>query len=158
MAIKSRIYIDTSVIGGCLDSEFCYWSQKLIKDFHTGIFIPVVSRLTEFELRSAPEEVQEVYAELKDANLEFLEISEAASALMECYLNRKILSPQFQDDALHIAIATVEKVDIVVSWNFRHIVHFDKIRLFNQVNAEMGYQKIEIYSPREVVSYGNQSG
>lgn len=57
---------------------------------------------------------------------------------------------RFHADALHIALATVGQVDLVVSWNFKHIVRFDKIRLFKAVNREMGYKEIEIYSPREV--------
>ena len=53
----------------------------------------------------------------------------------------------------HIAIASVANADVVASWNFRHIVRFDKIRLFNAVNLERGYKPIEIYSPREVTTY-----
>jgi len=55
---------------------------------------------------------------------------------------------------LHIAIATVAEVDVLVSWNFRHIVRLDKIRLFNAVNLELGYKQLTIYSPREVATYG----
>ena len=62
---------------------------------------------------------------------------------------------------LHIALATVADVDVVVSWNFRHVVRFEKIRrIFNAVNLELGYKPIQIYSPREVTSYdtdGDQS-
>ena len=60
-----------------------------------------------------------------------------------------------------VALATVADVDIVVSWNFRHVVRFEKIQLFNAVNLELGYKPIQIYSPREVISYdtdGDQSG
>lgn len=67
--------------------------------------------------------------------------------------NKNNLTPKYFDDGLHIAIATIAKVDLLVSWNFKHIVHFDKIRLFNSVNIEMGYKTIDIYSPREVTYY-----
>ena len=54
---------------------------------------------------------------------------------------------------LHIALSTIADVDILVSWNFRHIVRYDKIRQFNAVNLEQGYHILDIYSPREVTSY-----
>ena len=57
---------------------------------------------------------------------------------------------------LHIAIAAVAEVDVVVSWNFRHIVRLDKIRLFNGVNLECGYKPLTIYSPREVATHGKE--
>ena len=71
--------------------------------------------------------------------------------LLSKYRERKILGPKFQNDMLHIALATIANVDVLVSWNFRHIVRLDKIRLFNSVNIECGYKPLMIYSPREVV-------
>lgn len=66
----------------------------------------------------------------------------------------RIVSPKYADDAVHIALATAAEVDLLVSWNFRHIVHYEKIRLFNAVNLERGYKPLQIYSPREVAHYG----
>ena len=54
-------------------------------------------------------------------------------------------------DAEHIAIATVEKADIVLSWNFKHIVNIQKIKGFNSINLKEGYQLLEIRTPREVL-------
>ena len=73
--------------------------------------------------------------------------------LARAYLARKILSERFSDDARHIACATVAEADVLVSWNFKHIVNLQKIRLFNAVNIELGYKPIEIYSPMEVTSH-----
>jgi hypothetical protein len=56
------------------------------------------------------------------------------------------------DDALHVALATVTRCDKIVSWNFRHIVHSDKIRYYHAVNLMQGYDLIEIFSPKEVIS------
>jgi hypothetical protein len=56
-------------------------------------------------------------------------------------------------DAEHIACASVAAVDLIVSWNFRHIVHFDKIRGYHAVNLVNGYNAIPIYSPKEVVGH-----
>lgn len=60
------------------------------------------------------------------------------------------------EDSDHIGLATIAEVDVLVSWNFKHIVHFDKIRLFNAVNIEQGYRPLQIYSPREVTNYGEK--
>lgn len=63
------------------------------------------------------------------------------------------ITPKYHNDGIHIALATVAEVDVLVSWNFRHIVNFNKIRLFNAVNMEQGYKQIQIYSPREVTTH-----
>ncbi|MTI89446.1 MAG: type II toxin-antitoxin system VapC family toxin [Balneolaceae bacterium] len=149
----SRIYLDTSVIGGCHDIEFATWSNGLMKDFRLKNYQPVLSQLTFDEISKAPERVQDTLTMLLDYKPEILEITEDALELSEEYLNRKILTPKFRDDTLHIALASLANVDVLVSWNFRHIVHYDKIRLFNAVNIENGLKSIDIYSPREVTNY-----
>ncbi len=149
----SRIYLDTSVIGGCHDDEFKRWSNGLMKDFRLINYLPVISTLTFDEISKAPEYVQETLKTLLEYDPEVLEITEPALELSELYLKRNILTPKFRDDALHIALASLANVDVLVSWNFRHIVHYDKIRLFNSVNIENGLKSIDIYSPREVTNY-----
>jgi hypothetical protein len=151
-----RIYIDTSVIGGCFDDEFAEWSNGLVADFRNGIFQPLLSEVIAAEVANAPENVQAVYAELITYNAEILSVEENSLELADEYQNREILSPNFYDDGLHIALATVAQADLLVSWNFRHIVHFDKIRLFNAVNIEFGYKPLQIFSPREVTTYGRE--
>lgn len=151
-----RIYIDTSVIGGCFDPEFAEWSNGLVADFRNGIFQPLLSEVTAAEIADAPEDVQTVYAELMSLNAETLTVEESALELADEYQKRGILSPNFYGDGLHIGLATVAQADLLVSWNFRHIVHFDKIRLFNAVNIEFGYKPLQIFSPREVTTYGRE--
>ena len=85
---------------------------------------------------------------------EVFEATESALELADAYQAYGILTPKFYDDGLHIAVATVGEADVLVSWNFKHIVHFDKIRMFNAVNLEYGYKPLQIFSPREVTSYG----
>lgn len=150
----SRIYLDTSVIGGCHDEEFQTWSNGLLKDFRLRNYLPVLSELTFDEISKAPEPVQATLNRILELDAEVLEITESAVELSELYVKRKILTPKFRDDALHIALASLAGVDVLVSWNFRHIVHYDKIRLFNSVNLEKGIKPIDIFSPREVTNYG----
>jgi hypothetical protein len=149
-----RVYIDTSVIGGCFDPEFAEWSKGLLQDFRNGTFQPILSEVVAAEIGEAPQVVQIVYAELVTLHAEILRVEEAALELADMYQKRGILTPNFYDDGLHIAIATVAEADLLVSWNFKHIVRFDKIRLFNAVNSEFGYKTLQIFSPREVTSHG----
>ncbi len=147
---KQTVYVDTSVIGGCFDDEFKEWSNNLVTDFQKGLFIPVLSEITAAEINEAPFEVKNMYQEILSYNSLYLEIDDSTIALAEYYQKRNVLTEKFFDDGLHIALATINRIDMLVSWNFKHIVHFDKIRLFNSINIEIGYKPIEIYSPREV--------
>jgi hypothetical protein len=151
-----RIYIDTSVIGGCFDSEFAEWSNGLLQDFRNGTYQPLLSEVIAAEIENAPENVQTVYAELLTSNAEMCTVEEAVLELADEYQKRNILTPNFYDDGLHIALATVAEADLLVSWNFKRIVRFDKIRLFNAINTEFGYKPLQIFSPREVTTYGRE--
>jgi predicted nucleic acid-binding protein len=151
---KLHVYVDTSVLGGCFEPEFASWSKGLVDDFRVGIFIPILSALLETEVRRAPESVRTVYNELLTLAGESVPISDEALDLLAAYETHGVLSPKFRSDMLHIALATVADVDVLVSWNFKHIVRFDKIRLFNAVNLEQGYKPLSIRSPREVTTYG----
>jgi len=148
-----RVYLDTSVLGGCFDPEFAEWSNGLVQDFRNGLFKPLLSQVTATEVRDAPEEVQVLYADLLMLDAEVIHTTEGALELADAYQERNILTPTFYDDGLHIALATVAQADVLVSWNFKHIVRLDKIRLFNAVNLEYGYRELQIYSPREVTTY-----
>lgn len=151
---RQRIYLDTSVIGGCFDEEFAPWSNGLMTDFELGRFVPVVSELVAAEVQDAPPAVRDRFQDIVVAlGAEVLRLDSEALTLADAYLSREIVSERFRDDGVHIALATVNNVDVLVSWNFRHIVHYDKIRLFNAVNRESGYKDLAIYSPREVTHH-----
>jgi hypothetical protein len=149
---KLQIYVDTSVLGGCFEPEFALWSNGLVADFHAGAFIPVLSALLEAELRRAPESVRAVYSELLALTGESIPVNDEALDLLAAYEAHAVLGSKLRSDMLHIALATVADVDLLVSWNFKHIVRFDKIRLFNAVNLEQGYKALSIHSPREVTT------
>ena len=147
---KPRIYIDTSVIGGCFDAEFSAWSNGLMEDFAAGTFVPILSDVVAAEVQDAPEAVRNQYEALLRGEHEFVLVTKEVINLADAYQRRDILTPKFYDDGLHIALASVAEADLLVSWNFRHIVRFEKIRMFNSVNLEQGYKPLTIYSPREV--------
>ena len=152
---RPQIYVDTSVFGGCFDAEFATWSNALMADFREGRLRLVVSDVTAAEIALAPELIRELFSELLPLST-FLEVGGDALELLTAYETHSVLGPRFRNDMLHIAVATVGEVDVVVSWNFKHIVRLDKIQLFNGINIELGYRPLAIYSPREVATYGRE--
>jgi len=151
--MRLRIYIDTSVIGGCLDKEFQNASMELIDKFKRGEMIAVISELTTLELKDAPQEVQDILKEIPERNIEYVELTEEAVNLAGKYITEGVIGGGKLVDAEHIAIATINRVDVLVSWNFRHIVNLQKIRGYNSVNLKYGYPLLEIRSPLEVITY-----
>ena len=147
-----RVYLDTSVIGGCLDEEFKEHSILLMNEIISGKKKGVISEITIRELASAPKEVVD-YFEKIFKYLEVLEPNDEINLLADTYLNENIVGEKYYEDLVHIAYATVNELDVLVSWNFKHIVHYKKIPLYNAVNALKGYKPIQIYSPREVINY-----
>ena len=81
--------------------------------------------------------------------------SDEAMALAETYINEGALTNKSYNDALHIAIATLNNSDVLASWNFKHIVNLDRIRLYNSINMRLGYRLIEIRTPREILKLNN---
>lgn len=152
-AERLRIYIDTSVLGGCFDTEFATWSNGLIRDFRAGRLVPVLSDVTAAEVADAPEAVRELHQEMLVLAGPVVWITAPVVDLVAAYDARKILAAKYIADMRHIALATVAEVDALVSWNFRHIVRLEKIRLFNAVNVELGYRALNILSPREVTTH-----
>jgi len=151
--MKDKIYVDTSVLGGFYDIEFekdtkIFFNRILNKEF--SVFI---SEITETELAFAPEKVKELVNLIPKECLTKLSITKEVDELANTYISEKALGKASLNDAYHIAIATVNKINVLVSWNFKHIVNLNKIRLFNSVNVKLGYSLIEIRCPKELISY-----
>jgi predicted nucleic acid-binding protein len=150
--MAGRIYVDTSVIGGCEDEEFRLHSRRLMDAFVRGDLKLVLSELTLTELALAPESVRAVLATVPDSHIEVVQLTPAAAELARRYLAEGILPAHMLADAQHVAIATIAQVDALVSWNFRHMVNLPRIHRYHRVNAQLGYPTIEIRSPREVLT------
>ena len=148
---KLRIYLDTSVIGGYFDDEFSAFSQLLIRQCKAGKFTTLISPVLIEELEKAPIWIQDVLKSIPIEYSERLAFHPSIKSLAEKYLIRKVLPKKSDVDALHIAYATYFGADILVSWNFKHIVNFQRIHLIHAVNIENHYQPIDIFSPREVL-------
>ena len=151
MTRKERYYIDTSVIGGCLDQEFEKASVRLMDLFAKGDQIALISNITKAELSRAPDDVQKILEDIPSEHIEEVFLDEESSALSTSYIKERVISDRLLADSQHIAIATVVKADVIISWNFKHIVNIERIRGFNSVNIKLGYGTMEIRSPWEVV-------
>ena len=149
--MKQRIYIDTSVIGGCEDKEFSEWSIILFDNFKKGLKIAVVSDLTRRELEGAPDSVKKRLLDLPNENIENVTLTEEAESLAQNYIDDRVVGKKHIIDAQHIAISSIERVDVLVSCNFQQIVNLNRIHAFNAVNLKLGYPILEIRSPREIL-------
>ena len=150
-----RVYADTSVFGGIFDDEFKQPSLTFFEQVKNSQFILVTSAVVQAEIVGAPSTVRDHFEEMLGF-AEVVEITDSALDLRDAYLQAKIVTPKYSDDALHVALATVTSCSLIVSWNFQHIVHFQKISLYNAVNTLKNYQQIAIFSPREVIRYEDE--
>ena len=139
------------MVGGCFDDKFSEESRALFDMAKRGKISLLISNILADELTLAPERVQKVVTELPQESLEVVQENEESRGLRDKYLEAGVIGITHANDAHHVAIATISGADMIVSWNFKHIVHYEKIRQFNQVNTEAGYDAVEIFSPFEVI-------
>ena len=147
---RIRVYVDTSVFGGTQDDEFVVESNGFCEQVRLGAYVVLLSDETQRELAASPEAVQDVWLDLPAASVELIGLDDEARSLADEYVNAGVLGEASIADALHVAAATVANADLILSWNFRHIVNYNRIRGFNSVNVRMGYRAMTILSPREV--------
>lgn len=148
-----RIYLDTSVIGGYYDSEFEEDTRILFEKIKLEQFHLVLSDITEGELQEAPGMIRKLFIELSAGLATKIELTKEAVQLADTYLAEKVVGKTSRVDCFHIALATIHQVDILVSWNFKHIVNVQRIRGYNAVNMKLGYPTIDIRSPKEIIYY-----
>ena len=148
-----RIYIDTSIVGGYFDEEFLKATHKLFDRLQSGDMRFVISDLLELELANAPKRVRNLLLNYPDNYFEKVELTNEVLALADMYISEKVVGKTSLEDCRHIALATINKVDVLASWNFKHIVNLDRIKGYNSVNLRMGYSMLEIRSPVELISY-----
>ena len=146
-----NVYADTSVIGGCFDEEFKEWSLALVEEFKAGRHHLMLSEMMLQEIELARKEVRGKIKEIPEDNIIGIGINDEAIKLAETYINEGALTNKSYNDALHIALATINLADVLASWNFKHIVNLNRIRLYNSINLKLGYRMIEIRTPREIL-------
>jgi len=146
-----RFYVDTSVFGGYFETEFAEWTRPFIKQVMEGAFTIIISDITLKEISAAPQYVQDLLNSIPQGFIEPARLILEQESLAKHYINEGALSKKFESDAFHIAIATTLKADSLVSWNFKHMVNFFRIRQYNAVNLKHGYATIDIRTPKEVI-------
>ncbi|MEO6232352.1 MAG: hypothetical protein ABJB11_24695 [Ferruginibacter sp.] len=155
--MTKRIYIDTSVVGGQFDKEFSADTIPFFNAVTNGQFIIVISDLLEAELLRAPDHVRNFLTTVPTQQIENIRLTAEAAKLADQYISAKVVGQTSRADCQHIAMATLVKADVLVSWNFKHIVNLDKIRGYNGINYQLGYSMIEIRTPKEIINYDNSN-
>jgi predicted nucleic acid-binding protein len=151
--MKQRIYIDTSVFGGYFDEEFMEHTIPLFDRIHSGEYIILYSTVTQEELENAPERIKDLVKKIKVEQTEFIETTDESFDLASEYITEKVVGKTSFADCLHIALATINRADFLISWNFKHIDNIERIRGYNSINIKNGYKQLEIRSPREFSKY-----
>jgi len=154
MMKKTRIYIDTSIVGGFFDKEFAIETKLLFQRLENKEIIFVVSDLLMEELKGAPAHVRNLLNNYSDDGFEIVMLTDEAKELADNYIVENIVGKTSLDDCRHIAIATINKVDVLASWNFKHIVNLTRIKGYNAINLKNGYIILEIRNPKELIDYG----
>jgi hypothetical protein len=145
-----KFYVDTSVWGGFYDMEFSRWTIPFIEQARQGKCTIVLSDITISELQDAPFNVRSLPETIPSEFIELISITDEQLNLADNYVKEGALTPKYHSDAQHIAISTIIKVDSLVSWNFKHMVNFFRIKQYNSINLKFGFQTIDIRTPKEV--------
>ena len=151
---RQRVYIDTSIVGGFFDVEFEKETKILFQQLENKEIIFVISNLLREELKSAPDNVKNLLDNYSNDNFEIVILTDEAKELADQYIAENVVGKTSLDDCRHIAIATINKVDVLVSWNFKHIVNLTRIKGYNAVNMKNGYITLEIRNPKDLIDYG----
>jgi len=148
---QQRIYIDTSIVGGYFDTEFEKETKMLFQRLENKEVIFVVSTVLGQELNDAPQHVKTLLQNYDKSCFEEVELTAEAKQLANRYITERVIGRTSFEDCCHIALATIHKVDVLASWNFKHIVNLERIKGYNGVNLKMNYSIIEIRNPKELV-------
>ena len=153
---QQRIYIDTSIVGGFFDKEFEKETKMLFQRLENKEVVFVISEVLTGELDNAPERVRTLLDNYNNDYIEKVPLTVEARELANKYIAENVVGKTSLDDCRHIALATINKVDILASWNFKHIVNITRIKGYNAVNLKNGYQTLEIRNPKDLVYYGER--
>ena len=151
---QQRIYIDTSIVGGFFDEEFEKETKLLFQQLENKKIVFVISKVLTEELENAPERVRTLLDNYDNGYFEKVPLTVEARELANKYIAENVVGKTSLADCRHIALATIHRVDVLASWNFKHIVNLARIRGYNAVNLKNGYPTIEIRNPKELIDYG----
>jgi len=148
---KKRVYVDSSVVGGKFNTRLAEQTKPFWDAVERGEITIIVSDVLIDELEGAPERAREFYRSLPESLIERVDSTGESDTLAKRYIAEGVVGESSLDDCRHIALATIARADVLVSWNFKHIVNVDRIRGYNSVNEKLWYPRIEIRTPSEVI-------
>ena len=120
------LYLDTSILGGYFDDEFQEVTQELWRQWELGLFHFLTSSVVRAELQGAPDDVRSLFRDtFRDAS-ELIEFTDEMFELSRVYLTQAIVTPNYAVDARHVAVCSVQRLDFLVSWNFKHLVNVSR--------------------------------
>lgn len=151
--MKLSLYLETSVVGAYLDNDEPFRRDLTIRwwEYEMSTYRPFISLLVQRELERVSEPHRTSYLNLI-RNLPQLEVSDEAAILADGYISRGIFHRKYLADALHVALASIHKIDFLVTWNFGHIANVHRqarVRLFNTAS---GFFSPVIVTPEFLVS------
>jgi predicted nucleic acid-binding protein len=140
------LYLDTSVIGGYYDAEFLADTRALWRLKEAGRFRFISSQLVIDEIADAPVRVRE-FMRTSFLPEEVLDVSVEMEDLAAAYMAQKVVPAGFVNDAHHVAVCSVARIDFLVSWNFKHLANARREAGFNAVNLLQDYPPVRIVAP-----------
>jgi len=147
--------LDTSVFGGLHDEEFQEYTRPLFEQIKNSEFEIIYSNITENELENAPKKIRDTTKLLPKKSTTYVKSDVESAKLAKQYIEEGVVGATLYADCLHIALATTHNANILISWNYKHIVNVARIAGYNSVNLAEGYKQIDIRSPRELMTYEN---
>jgi predicted nucleic acid-binding protein len=147
-----RIYVDASVASAMFDTNEhpektrAFWQAVISREVRI-----IASDILTGEVNNAPKHVQDFFDSLPKSQIERIVSTDESNELAKRYIVEGIVSNNNLNDCKHVALATLAEADVLVSWNFRHIVKLNKIYRYNAINKLLGYREIEIRTPNEVI-------
>ena len=152
---RNTLYLDTSVLNFFFedkDLEKANSTRELFREIRNGKFNAYISELVLREIgKTRGLKRERLLSLINTYKIPWLEVTPECMELTEKYMGREIFPSKYRDDGLHIAIATVHQIDVVVSWNLRHMVKLRTRREVKAINIVEGYKEIEICTPMEVI-------
>jgi len=150
--IPERVYVDSSVVSGMFDKND---HPERVKPFWGAVFDGkirvILSDVLEDEVKDSPQHVRDFYESIPKSQIERIVSTDESDALAERYIAEGVVGETNLNDCQHVALASIANVDVLVSFNCKHIVKLNRIHRYNAINVLSGFSQIEIRTPDEVI-------
>jgi len=149
-----RVYVDNSVISGMFDDhlpERVEQTERFWQAVIDGKIQIIASDVLAIENKRSPQHVRVFFNELPETQIVLAESTAESNRLATEYVGAKVISENHMNDCRHVALATINQADALVSWNCDDMVNPNRIPKYNEVNEKQGYSRIDILTPNELM-------